>query len=145
MAQQFGQFNPFFPYATGMTPKMQKTEILVFKGMDGAQAYNMPPDSSVLALDEADPIVYAVKTDSSGVKTIYRYSITPIPEVKEPTLSEIMDKMNKLEAMYYESNFRTNAVVEPTPIAEQPTTEPRPRNSKSYGSQRKPNDGGQNV
>lgn len=141
MAQQFGQFNPFFPYATGMTPKMQKTEILVFKGMDGAQAYSMPPDSSVLALDETEPIVYAVKTDSSGVKTIYRYSITPIPEVKEPTLSELMEKMNRLEAMYYESNFRTNAVVEPTTNTEQPTTESKSRNSKPYGSQRKPNDG----
>lgn len=94
--------DPFNPYGLNFIPKQ---EVLTFNGRQGAENFKMAPNSSVIALDVNEPILYALATDSSGVKKINRYTITPIQEVKEPSLSEVMAKLNELEAKY-ESRFR---------------------------------------
>lgn len=95
--------DPFNPY--GFANFAPKQEVITFNGRQGAENFKMAPNSSVLALDVNEPVLYALATDSSGVKTINRYMITPIQEVKEPTLSEVMAKLNEMEAKY-ESHFR---------------------------------------
>lgn len=94
--------DPFNPYGMNRIPKQ---EVITFNGRQGAENFKMAPNSNVLALDVNEPILYVIATDSSGVKTINRYTITPIQEVKEPSLSEVMAKLNDLEAKY-ESCFR---------------------------------------
>lgn len=81
------------------------TQISKVNGMKGAEAYQMLPNSSILLLDECDPIVYLVQTDASGVKRITAYDIQE-HHVEDP-MSKLEERMSRLEKMY-ESHF-TNA------------------------------------
>ena len=56
-------------------------QIVQVSGENGARAYQMPPNSSTLLLDNTDSIVWLVQTDGAGYKTVTPYTITPyIPE-----------------------------------------------------------------
>ena len=55
-----------------------KIEVIRVHGEEGAKAYQMPPNSSVLLLDETAPIVWLKTTDGASYPTITGYNITPI-------------------------------------------------------------------
>ncbi len=94
---------------------MDRCEVIKVKGEGGAKSVKIPPNSSCLAMDIDDPIVYLVMTDSTGYPSVEAYSITRIPTESEKaasaienvtqTLSNVMaqmtamtEKINKLEA-----------------------------------------------
>lgn len=61
-----------------LNPSMQIVQV---SGENGARAFQMPPNSSTLLLDNTDSIVWLVQTDGAGYKTVTPYTITPyIPE-----------------------------------------------------------------
>ena len=62
-------------------------EVIRVHGEQGANAFQMGPNSSVILLDETDPLIWFVQTDGAGFKTITPYDITihttqPAPDIK---------------------------------------------------------------
>lgn len=69
-------------------------------GREGANAYSMPPNSTVLLLDANQPIVWFKQTDGGGYATVKGYSISePIDDPQNPTNfnQEIKDTMKSFD------------------------------------------------
>ena len=77
---------------------LQRQEVIRVNGRNGAEAYQMAPNSSVLLLDEVQPIVWLKTTDGASYPTLNGYVITPLKE-KNTTdmLSDIEKRIAKLE------------------------------------------------
>lgn len=76
--------------------------IVRVNGKGGAEAYQMPPNSEALLLDESAPVVWLVVTDGAGYKTATSYDITPsvTQEQKDADrLSAIENRILKLEEL----------------------------------------------
>lgn len=54
-----------------------KQEVVRVNGKNGAEAFQLPPNSSILLLDETAPIVWLKITDGAGYPTITPYDINP--------------------------------------------------------------------
>ena len=75
-------YSPYFngaaatqlPYSSG---PMMKQEVVRINGQNGAQAYQMAPNSSALLLDVSAPLVWLVQSDGAGYKTCTPYTIAP--------------------------------------------------------------------
>ena len=66
------------PYQTGVnTPVAQRYEVIRVNGENGARAFQMAPNSSVLLLDETAPVVWLAQSDGAGYRTVTPYNITP--------------------------------------------------------------------
>ena len=100
-------YNPYQPYANG-TPvgnasfMNQRQEIVRVNGKNGADAYQMAPNSSILLLDETAPIIWLKTTDGASYPTITGYSITPIETkiaspVEDKHYAELEKRIAKLE------------------------------------------------
>lgn len=127
------------PYILECFLMQSKQEVVTVNGEDGANAYKLPPNSSALVLDENKPIVYLVKTDGAGYKTVLAYTITPVVKVVEPTMSDVMARLEALERKY-ESDITAVKASEPN---EQRPASPRQSSDRksnrnvqqSYGEQ----------
>ncbi len=93
----YGQNYPNF----GWSPtNYNHQEVIRVNGENGAKAFNMAPNSSVLLLDEHDPIVWLKTTDGAGYPTVTGYQITPMMTQSEKDASMIAsleERINKLE------------------------------------------------
>lgn len=75
-------YSPYFngaaatqlPYSSGF---MMKQEVVRINGQNGAQAYQLAPNSSALLLDVSAPLVWLVQSDGAGYKTCTPYTIAP--------------------------------------------------------------------
>ena len=75
-----------------------QTKVVEVTGRAGADAYQLGPDSSILLLDNTAPIVWLVKTDGAGYKTLVAYDISPHAEEKPVDhYKELEDRIVKLE------------------------------------------------
>lgn len=108
----FGDY--YNPYNNNYNSQWQnqlrtKQEIIKVNGKNGAEAYQMFPNSQALLLDETAPIVWLVQTDGAGYKTISAFDLTPHEEVNtNNTLKNIEDRLKKVEEKLNEqSNTRT--------------------------------------
>ena len=68
---------------------MDRCEVIKVKGEGGAKSVKIPPNSSCLAMDIDDPVVYLIQTDSTGYPSVEAYSITRIPTESEKAASAI--------------------------------------------------------
>ena len=83
-----------------------RCEVIKVKGEGGAKSVKIPPNSSCLAMDIDEPIVYLIVTDSTGYPSVEAYSISRIPTESEKaasaiekvttTLSAVVDQMNTM-------------------------------------------------
>lgn len=48
----------------------QLNQYAIINGLDGAKAYNMPPNSSMMLMDASNPYVYMKSTNQMGQATI---------------------------------------------------------------------------
>ena len=93
-------------------PAAQRCEITRVNGRNGAEAYQLPPNSSGLLLDETAPIVWLAQTDGAGYKTLTPYSITPYqpaPPVDVQSLEERVKRLEELLNESYSANARTRS------------------------------------
>ena len=93
-------------------PMAQRCEITRVNGRNGAEAYQLPPNSSNLLLDETAPIVWLVQTDGAGYKTLTPYTISPYqaaPPVDVQSLEERVKKLEELINEPYSANARTKS------------------------------------
>ena len=106
-------YNPNYnPYLNGMNTNMnnynynyaQKQEVTKVNGRNGAEAYQLPPNSSVLLLDTSAPVVWLKTTDGASYPTITGYNISPIVEksnqpAASAQLKQLEERVANIERM----------------------------------------------
>lgn len=85
-------------------PMLQRQEVAKVNGENGARAYQIAPNSSVLLLDEVNPIVYLKTSDSGGYASITPYSITPYQSEPTVDVKSLEERIERLEGLINESN-----------------------------------------
>ena len=87
---------------------LQKYEIIKVNGENGAKAFQMLPNSSVLLLDQSAPLVWLAQTDGAGYKTVTAFEIKEHIDEPEISLKDIQARLIKLEGMINESYSEQN-------------------------------------
>ena len=88
----------------------QPTKVVEVTGRAGAEAYQLAPDSSILLLDNTAPIVWLVKTDGAGYKSMIPYDIKVHAEEKPADhFKELEERISKLEETINGKSNTTNA------------------------------------
>lgn len=111
----YNNFSPYTSQAAGMfsspyqPPQMQPQEIIKVNGENGARALaaRMAPNSSSLVLDEANPLVWVIRTDGAGYPSISAFSISP-HKTENAVSIDFEKRLRKLEE-WYESNTQPTA------------------------------------
>ena len=88
-------YNPYYnmPYnSIG-----QKQDIIKVNGRNGAEMYQLSPNSSALLLDETAPIVWLVQTDGAGYKTLTGYDLKPHQDTQQQNLSALEERIANIE------------------------------------------------
>lgn len=103
--------NPFNPYPSVNPNYLQQTnihqQVVKVNGRNGAETYQMPPNSSALLLDESAPIVWLAQSDGAGYKTLTPYDIKPHEEVPLPDMKSLEDRITKIEEVLKNESNRT--------------------------------------
>lgn len=110
--------NPFNPYQ-GLNPAYlqnsnmhtNNNQIIKVNGKGGADAYQMPPNSQVLLLDETQPLLWLKQTDGAGYPSLTAYDIKPHEEMPVPDIKNIEQRITKIEEVlknepYFADNSR---------------------------------------
>lgn len=99
--------NPYMPQGTPPLTAQMKTEVVRVNGRNGADAYQLPPNSSILLLDTSAPVVWLKTTDGAGYPSVQPYSITPFKEADHT--KSIEDRLARLEEIVNaKSDYRSN-------------------------------------
>lgn len=95
----------------------QRQEVVRVNGRNGANAYQMAPNSSILLLDETAPIIWLKTTDGASYPTVTGYTITPIETQATTTASVdysvLEERISKLEEAF---NARKSDASDSKPI-----------------------------
>ena len=94
------------------TPR--RTEIIHVNGENGAQAFQMLPNSQALLLDDTAPIIWLAQTDGAGYKTVSPYTITPYQPEPEISLKDIDERLKKIEEVMYNAKSNVTSSKKPT-------------------------------
>ena len=85
--------NPYMDRLAQMQPPPQPRDGLIrVTGMDGARAYQMPPNSAVALFDGGQDVFYVKTTDGAGFPTSRAYSFQPIEQVQAICASEYVTR-----------------------------------------------------
>ena len=84
-------FNPYQPYMAN------NQQVIKVNGVNGANAYQLMPNSSALLLDESAPRLFLKQSDGAGYSTISSYRLEPYVEEKQPDLTDLSERITKLE------------------------------------------------
>lgn len=88
------------PYAMNRTPQTPTTLTRV-TGIDGAKAYQMTPNSTVVLFDNNEDIMYIKTTDGAGFPTIRTFSFNEVTHNTQQQVSNneyvTRDEFNKLK------------------------------------------------
>lgn len=86
---------PGNPYMERMAQMQQTTPmngLIRVTGIDGAKAYQMPPNSSVALFDSGQDIFYVKTTDGAGFPTIRAFAFSPIQEQTPPAPTDYVTR-----------------------------------------------------
>lgn len=76
---------PTYQYTAPVTSSIQQPlELIRVNGVDGAKAYQMPPNSTVPLFDANNDIMYIKTTDGAGFPSIRAFTFSAIEEAQEP-------------------------------------------------------------
>lgn len=90
----------------GYNSQYPRYQIVKVNGEAGARNFRMAPNSSILLLDETAPIIWFVQTDGAGYSNPIPYDITPHQVVVAPDISQIDERLKRIEEILLnESNF----------------------------------------
>lgn len=88
-------------------PTAPRYEIIQVNGRNGAEAFQLAPNSRVLLLDETAPIIWLKTTDGAGYPTLTPYSISPVQtqEQKDTNRIDALEKrLAELEVLINEKS-----------------------------------------
>lgn len=77
----------------------QACQITRVNGRNGADAFRMAPNSSILLLDENDPVVWLKVSDGAGYCTVTPYSIAPYKDPAKVDVTSLEERVKRLEEM----------------------------------------------
>jgi hypothetical protein len=81
-----------------LQPQLSQQKVVEVTGRAGAEAFQLAPDSSVLLLDNTAPLVWLVKTDGAGYKSLKPYDIKEHEEEKPVDhYKNLEERISKLE------------------------------------------------
>jgi hypothetical protein len=79
-------------------PYQQSFQITKVNGENGAKAFQMPPNSSIILLDESNPKVYIKETDGASYPKLSVYKLVPDTDTEIKTEDDkSKDQIKKLE------------------------------------------------
>ena len=85
--------NPYMDRLAQMQPPPQPRDGLIrVTGMEGARAYQMPPNSAVALFDDGQDVFYVKTTDGAGFPTIRAYSFQPMEQAQAMGASEYVTR-----------------------------------------------------
>ena len=95
------------PYAKPTNPGVMNAPVLAtfgprrtvdqVKGLEGANAYALGPDSSVIVVDSDQPLIWFISTDANGNKTMIQpYRIEKYDMPKPVTLDDLLAEMRSM-------------------------------------------------
>ena len=85
--------NPYLDRLAQMQPPPQPRDGLIrVTGMEGARAYQMPPNSAVALCDDGQDVFYVKTTDGAGFPTIRAYSFQPMEQAQTMVASEYVTR-----------------------------------------------------
>lgn len=111
------QANPFNPYQVNPAYASQiannmhtvnPNQIIKVNGRGGAEAYQMPPNSQVLLLDETQPILWLKQTDGAGYPSLNAYDIKPHEEKPVPDMKSLEERIAKIEEAIKHEPYTTS-------------------------------------
>ena len=74
----YNNINTYNPYYNNyLNYNNQRQQVIRVNGQNGAKAYQLNPNSSILLLDETAPIIWLKTTDGAGYATVTAYDIAP--------------------------------------------------------------------
>ena len=110
--------NPFNPYPSVNPAYLNQinggmhqpsNQIIKVNGRGGAEAYQMPPNSQTLLLDETEPIIWLKQTDGAGYPTLTAYDIKPHEEAPVPDMRNLEERIRKIEeAIKHEPDYSSD-------------------------------------
>ena len=112
MMNNYQNFNPYsggYAYANPYNPVQQKQTIAKVNGKNGADMYQLPPNSEALLLDETAPIVWLIQTDSAGYKTATAFDLVAHKEAPQATIQDLMERVEALEREVKSNNGKSNS------------------------------------
>lgn len=114
-------FNPYLNMGIPYSSAPVQSQIVKVNGANGANAYNLAPNSTALLLDESASIVWLVQTDGAGYKTVSAYDIAPHVSQQEQAAQNLEMRVKRLEELINEqSHLSGNAGGDDKKRAEQP-------------------------
>lgn len=95
MMQQYN--NAASPTFWNNTNNLPQYNVIQVNGENGANSFQMGPNSKALLLDETAPIVWFVQTDGAGYKTVTPYSIAPYKPAPQIDINSLEQRLSALE------------------------------------------------
>ena len=98
-------YNPYSGYAPASPQNgagaMQAFagQITRVNGRNGAEAFRLAPNSSILLMDENDPIVWLKQTDGAGYATVTPYTVAPYQAAAPVDVNSLENRVKRLEEM----------------------------------------------
>lgn len=97
-------YQPYYPYPAPTAPVLRASaapryEIIHVTGRRGAEALQMAPNSSVLALDDTAPLVWLCRTDGAGYLTVTPFDIAQHAEPPAVNVDDLSARLTRLEEM----------------------------------------------
>ena len=77
----------------------QQSQIIRVNGKNGAEAFRMAPNSSILLMDENDPIVWLKTSDGACYCTVTPYTIAPYQSAPPVDVNSLENRVKRLEDM----------------------------------------------
>ena len=84
--------NPYMDRLAHMQPPQPRDGLIRVTGMDGARAYQMPPNSAVALFDGGQDVFYVKTTDGAGFPTIRAYSFQPMEQAQAMGANEYVTR-----------------------------------------------------
>lgn len=81
---------------------VMQSRVAEVNGINGANAYQLAPNSSVLLLDSQKPIVYLKQTDGAGYGTVNAFDLVEHKDESTKNFENIDERLKRLEQMIYE-------------------------------------------
>lgn len=107
-------FNPYTVGMAGTNPYQpnSRQEITKVNGRDGANAFPLSANSSILLLDINNPVVYLKQADGGGFCSVTAYGITPIEQSQTSTdTTDLERRIARLEVLYESNNLNVDEAV----------------------------------
>ena len=113
--------NLFNPYTVGMAGTQyqpnSRQEITKVNGRDGANAFPLSANSSILLLDINNPVVYLKQADGGGFCSVTAYGITPIEQNQTASTdtTDLERRITRLEVLYESNNLNAEQLTKSKP------------------------------